>query len=314
MVNDIGSKKKVTIIGAGYAGSSIAYALVLCNIAKEIVFINRHVEKAQSEIDDIRHGFPFLSETNVRVGDYKDCHDSDIIIITVGRNRRVGENRLDLAKDNVEIVKEYIDKIKPHYHNAVMIIVTNPIDIITQKVCEWMSVPYGKIFGTGCLLDSSRFIRVLADYFNVSINDVRAMVIGEHGDSQVPVWSQVTIKGKNVDKYCEDSGIDWNDSIKKDIADKVKNMGASIIKQKGRTQYGIATCAADIVNAILTDKNITIPVSSPMQGEYGIEGVSISYPSIVGKNGIESRINILLSNTEINNLKLSAEKVGSILK
>ena len=306
--------KKVTIVGAGYAGSSIAYALVLCNVANEIVFINRHVEKAQSEIDDIRHGFPFLCETNLRVGDYHDCADSDVIIITVGRNRKVGENRLDLAKDNIDIVKGYIDNIKPYYKNAVVIVVTNPIDIITQKVCEWMDAPYGKIFGTGCILDSSRFIRVLADYFNVSISDVRAMIIGEHGDSQVPLWSQVLIRGKHIDEYCIDNGIEWNDKIKDKIADKVRNMGASIIKQKGRTQYGIATCTADIVNAVHTDKRISIPVSSPMQGEYGLSGISISYPSIVGKSGIESRVNVSLSDNEIKMLNLSAEKVSRILK
>lgn len=306
-------KKKVTIIGAGYAGSSIAYALVLCNVANEIVLINRHIEKAQSEIDDIRHGFPFASAANLRIGDYKDCADSDVIIITVGRNRHVGESRLDLAKDNIEIVKTYVDKIKEYYINAVVLIVTNPIDIITQKVCEWINAPYGKIFGTGCILDSSRFIRVLADYFNVSITDIRAMIIGEHGDSQVPVWSQVLIKGKKVNDYCKENNIEWNDDIKNNISDRVKNMGASIIKQKGRTQYGIATCTADIVNAILTDKRITIPVSSPMQGECGINNVSISYPSIIGENGIENRTIIELANNEIDLLKISAKKVHNIV-
>lgn len=305
-------KKKVTIIGTGYAGSSIAYALVLCNVANEIVLINRHIEKAQSEIDDIRHGFPFASAANLRIGDYKDCTDCDVIIIAVGRNRHIGESRLDLAKDNTEIVKTYVDKIKEYYTNAVILIVTNPIDIITQKVCEWIDAPYGKIFGTGCILDSSRFIRVLADYFNVSITDIRAMIIGEHGDSQVPVWSQVLIKGKKVDDYCKENNVKWDDDIKNEIANKVKNMGASIIKQKGRTQYGIATCTADIVNAILTDKKITIPVSSPMQGEYEISNVSISYLSVIGKNGIENRVSSELNRNELDLLKISAEKVRSI--
>ena len=308
-MNNKNIKKKVTIIGTGYAGSSIAYALFLCNVANEIALINRHVEKAQSEIDDIRHGFPFASSTNLRIGDYKDCADSDVIVITVGRNRRVGENRLDLAKDNVEIVKGYVDKIKEYYNNSVILIVTNPIDVITQKVCEWIDAPYGKIFGTGCLLDSSRFIRVLADYFNVEIGDVRAIIIGEHGDSQVPVWSQVLIKGKKVDDYCKENNIEWNDNIKNEIADKVKNMGASIIKQKGRTQYGIATCTADIINAILTNKRITIPVSSPMQGEYDIEGGSLSYPSLVGRNGIIERVGLKLTIDEIASLKHSYEKI-----
>ena len=139
------------------------------------------------------------------------------------------------------------------------------------------------------------------------------MIIGEHGDSQVPVWSQVLIKGKKVDDYSKDNDIKWNDDIKNEISDKVKNMGSSIIKQKGRTQYGIATCTADIVNAVLTDKKITIPVSSPMQGEYEISGLSLSYPSVIGKNGVENRVGVELNNKEIDLLKFSADRVRSIV-
>lgn len=161
--------------------------------------------------------------------------------------------------------------------------------------------------------DSSWWFRVLADYFNVSITDIRAMIIGEHGDSQVPVWSQVLIKDKKVDDYCKENNIEWNDDIKNNISDRVKNIGASIIKQKGRTQYGIATCTADIVNAILTDKKITIPVSSPMQDEYGINNVSISYPSVIWEIGIEKRAAIKLDASEIESLNLSVERVHSIV-
>ena len=301
--------KKVTIVGSGYVGSSIAYALVLCDVCDEIVLINRTTEKAISEINDIRHGFPFVGKTKLRIGDYEDCKDSDVIVIATGRNRRPGETRLDLTADNLKIVKENVESIKKYYTNAVIVIVTNPIDVITYKVCEWMNLPYGKIFGTGCILDSSRFVRVLADYFDVDISDIRAMAIGEHGDGQVLLWSLVTICGQSIEEYSKANNVIWNENIKLEIESKIKNMGMSIIAHKGRTQYGIATCAADIVNAIVNDKKIKIPVSSPMQGEFGIKDVALSYPSVIGKSGIEKRLELFISNKELELLKATAEKI-----
>lgn len=310
---DCMKKSKVTIVGAGYVGASVAYALVLCNVCDEIVFVNRNVYKAKSEIDDIRHGFPFVSKTQIRVGDYSDCEDSQVIVIATGRNRKPGESRLDLACENSNIVKSNIDQIKKYYKNAVILIVTNPIDVITYKVSQWMNVPYGRIFGTGCILDSSRFVRQLADYFQVDISDVRAIVIGEHGEGQVLLWSNVTICGESIDNYCKNYNKIWNDEIKKSIEDKVRNMGMSIIAHKGRTQYGIATCVADIVNAVICDKKIKIPVSSMMQGEYGIEDVALSYPSVIGKEGIEERLSINLNKYEITELINNSEKLKKLI-
>lgn len=291
-MNTSNNKTKVTIIGAGYVGSTVSYALVLANIVDEIVLIDRNNDKVESEINDIRHGFPFVGKTILRKGDYNDIENSQVVILSIGRNRKVGENRLDLAFDNTNIVKEYVDKIKNYYQDSVIIVVTNPIDIITTKVTEWLNVPYGKVIGTGCVLDSSRFVRVIADYVGVDISEVRAMIVGEHGDSQVPLWSKVKVSGLGIDEYCKINNIIWNDSIKLDIEDRVRNMGANIIKGKQRTQYGIATCTADIINAILKNKKIVVSVSSIMQGEMGLYGKAFSFPSILGYGGVVERLQV----------------------
>lgn len=302
-------KKKITIIGSGYVGSTIAYAMVLCDIVDEIALIDRNFDKAESEINDIRHGFPFVGDTVLRNGSYEDCEDSDIIILAIGRNRKSNESRLDLANDNIIISKEYVDKIKPYYRDNILIVVTNPIDIITQKVTEWLGTKYGRVFGTGCILDSSRFIREIADYLCIDIKDVRGMVIGEHGDSQVHLWSQVRIKGYQLKEYCNNNNVKWNDNIILEIDKKVVNMGAKIIAGKGRTQFGIATCAVDLVNAIIKDKRILVPVSSEMQGEYGIKNVSLSYPSVIGANGILERKKVELDKNELDCFVKSANNL-----
>ena len=293
MKNNKLKNSKITIVGAGYVGSTISYALTLSNIVDEIVLIDRNNQKVESEINDIRHGFPFVGQTILREGNYNDIEDSHIVVLAIGRNRKIGENRLDLSNDNILIVKEYVDKIKEYYKGSIIIIVTNPIDIITTKVYEWMNnIPYGKVIGTGCILDSSRFVRIIADYINVDINDVRAMIVGEHGDSQVALWSKVKIKNLSIDEYCKNNNIFWNNEVKNSIENKVRNMGAEIIKGKLRTQYGIATCTADIVNAIINDKKIIISVSSIMQGEMGLIGKAISFPSVIGYNGVIDRLKV----------------------
>ena len=282
---------------------------MLCDVVNEIVLINRNIDKANSEIDDIRHGFKFVGNTIIRVGSFEDVYNSDVVVIAIGRNRKPGESRLDLAEDNTKIVRSIMPELKKYYNDSIIIIVTNPIDIITKVVNDEMKLSYGKVFGTGCILDSSRFVRLLADYLKCSIEDIRAMVVGEHGDSQVLLWSNVLVDKVSIEEYCKNKNIPWNDNIKDQIELKVKNMGASIIKSKGHTQFGIATCTADLVNAVVYDKKILASVSSEMQGEFGISGVCMSYPSIIGSNGIIERKNVNLSEIEINDLRFAAEKL-----
>lgn len=288
-IHSIGNRK-VAIIGSGYVGSSIAYALALRDIAREIVLIDIAQEKTAGEALDIRHGIPSMGTADLYAGDYSDCADCDLIIITAGRNRREGESRLDMTHENIAICKTVVDSIKQYYTRGVVLVITNPVDILVQKVSEWMELPNGMVFGSGCVLDTSRFIRSIADYVGMSTGVVHGYVVGEHGDGQVPLWSSVTVGGIPIADYCSEAGLDWNDDVKKEIALRTKNMGADIIKAKGKTHYGIATCVCYLADAIINQRPTIASVCSPLQGEHGVRGVSLSVPSVVGPSGVMQRI------------------------
>lgn len=282
--------RKVVIVGAGYVGSSIAYALALRDIAREIVLIDINKEKSMGEAQDIRHGLPSMGTADLYAGDYSDCADSDLIVITAGRSRKPGETRLDLAAENTRIIRNVVDSIKQYYTRGCVLIISNPVDILTQKVSEWMDVPNGMIFGSGCLLDTSRFVRTIADYLNLSTGVINGYLVGEHGEHQVPVWSKVTVGGIAIDEYCEETSIKWNDNIKNEITLNTRKMGSEIIKTKGRTHYGIATTVCYIADAIINQRPTIASVTSPLMGEHGVRGVSLSVPSVIGPAGVQQRI------------------------
>lgn len=282
--------RKVAIIGAGYVGSSIAYALALRDVAREIVLIDINMVKTDGEAKDIRHGLPGMGTADLYAGDYSDCEDCDLIIITAGRGRKPGESRLDLTNENVKIMHSVVDSIKEYYTRGVILVISNPVDILTYKVTEWMGLPDGMVFGSGCILDSSRFVRCVADYVGVSTGVIHGYVVGEHGDSQVPVWSHVTVGGIPIAEYCENVGLEWNDDIKEDIAQRTKTMGGEIIAAKSRTHYGIATCVCQLADAILNMRPTIASVSSVLKGEHGCRDVALSVPSVVGPAGVQQRI------------------------
>ncbi len=307
-------KRKVAIIGTGFVGASITYALTLRNIAREVVLIDINSEKAQGEALDIRHGIPYLGTTDVYAGDYSDCADCDLIIITCGRNRQPGESRLDLAVENTRSMKAVTDEIKRHYTRGVILVITNPVDILTQKVSEWMELPNGMVFGSGCMLDTSRFIRSIADYVGLSTGVINGFVVGEHGDAQVPIWSRVTVGGLAIAEYCENALLPWDDSVRSTIAQNVKRMGAEIIRTKGKTHYGIATCVCNLANAILNQAPTIASVCSPLQGEQGVLDVSLSVPSVIGANGVQQRLRERWSPEEYRAFFDAVENVRQVLK
>lgn len=282
--------RKVAIIGAGYVGSSIAYALALKDVAREIVMIDINHEKTDGEAKDIRHGLPGIGTADLYAGDYPDCADCDLIIITAGRGRKPGETRLDLTNENVKIMKSVIESIKRYYTRGVILIISNPVDILTFKAAEWMRLPNGMVFGSGCILDSSRFVRTIADYVGLSTGVINGYVVGEHGDRQVPVWSHVTVGGIPIAEYCSDTGLNWNDAIRAEIAEKTRVMGSQIIAAKGRTHYGIATCVCQLADAIINMRPTIASVSSVLMGEHGCRDVAFSVPSVVGPAGVQQRI------------------------
>lgn len=306
--------RKVAIIGAGYVGASIAYALTIRDLASEIVLIDIDKHKAAGEALDIQHGIPYMGTSSVRAGDYEDCENCDLIIITAGRNRRVGEERLDMIADNIVTIKDVVNKIKPHYTHGVILVVSNPVDILTFKCAEWMNLPNGKVFGTGCILDTSRLVRSVANYTSLNIEAIKCNIVGEHGSSQFPVWSRLAIAGLPMDEYCYNVGLEWTQKQKDYLYNQVKGMGTQIIGAKERTHYGIATCVCSLADAVLNQRLTIAPVTSPLEGEYGIEGVALSLPSIVGVNGVEHRLEEKWTKDERHKLILSANILKETLK
>lgn len=306
--------RKVAIIGSGYVGSSIAYALALRDIAREIVLIDVNKSKAEGEARDIRHGLPIMGTADLYAGDYADCADCDLIIITAGRNRRTGESRLDLISDNVSIFHAVIASIQKYYTRGVILVISNPVDILTYKATEWMDLPDGTVFGSGCILDTSRFVRSIADYIELSTGVVNGYLIGEHGDSQIPVWSKVNVAGIPIDEYCGEMNIPWNESVRLSLENKTRTMGAEIIRAKGRTHYGIATCVCCLADAILNMRPTIAAVSSRLQGEHGVKDVALSVPSVIGPMGVQQRIREKWEPEEYRKFFDAVEKVRGVLK
>ena len=282
--------RKVAIIGAGFVGSTIAYAMSLRDIGREIVLIDRSEKKAYGEAVDIRHGIPSLGTTDVYVGSYEDCVDCDLIVICAGRGRKPGESRLDLANENVRIMRDVVRNIQRHYTRGVVLIISNPVDILTFKVGEWMGLPDGMVFGSGCILDCSRLVTLVSDYVGLSTGAVNGYVVGEHGDMQVPLWSRMTVGGIPVGQYCAEMSLPWDDEVRNTLAAQTRNMGGRIIDDKGRTHFGIATCVCHIADAVINQRPMIACVSSTLMGEHGCRGVALSVPSVVGPSGVQQRI------------------------
>ncbi|WP_195268695.1 L-lactate dehydrogenase [Eubacterium sp. 1001713B170207_170306_E7] len=299
--------RKVAIIGAGFTGASIAYALTMKDLADEIILIDQNKKVAQGEALDIRHGISFMGTAYIREGDYQDCKNCHLIIITAGRNRRPGETRLDLVDENLQIVKKVCDQIQPYYTNSVIMMITNPVDIITTFVTNYLKIPEGRVFSTGCLLDTSRLLSQVADYVGLKTETIRGFIAGEHGEGQVPVWSRFSVAGEPIEEYCANTGIIWNHAIKENIQERVRQMGATIIADKGRTHYGIATCVCALADAILNRRATVSCVSSVLKGEYGVSGIALSVPSIIDGNGVQKRLVEQWTSDEINQFRESAE-------
>ena len=282
--------RKVAIVGAGYVGSTIAYAMSLRDVAREVVLIDQNETRALGEALDIRHGIVSLGTSSVRVGTYVDCADCDLIVLCAGRARHPGESRLDLANENVALMHDVVESVRKHYTRGVILVISNPMDILTYKVDEWMGLPNGMVFGSGCILDSSRLVTLVADYVGLGTGAVSAYVVGEHGEAQVPLWSRVCVGGIPVARYCEEAGLPWDETIRDQLAIQVRSMGARIIAAKERTHFGIATCVCHLADAVINQRPTIACVSSVLMGEHGCRGVALSVPSVVGPAGVQQRI------------------------
>jgi len=304
------AKTKIVVIGAGFVGASTASAIAMDRIASELVLIDVNKEKAFGEALDLNHGLSLMGQMNIHDGGYEEVKDADIIVLTAGANRKPGETRLDLARKNVGIVRSIIPEIMKHYTGSIILVVSNPVDVITYLVQKETGIPSHKVISSGTLLDSSRLRYELSKLCNVDIGNVNSLFIGEHGDSAVPLWSSASIAGEPLDDFLEKTGIELD---KDEMYLKVQQSGATVIKNKGATYYGIALCVTRICEAIMKNQNTILPVGSLMEGTLGISDVVFSLPTIVNAYGIEKVLDINMTDKELELLKLSAQKLKDTL-
>ncbi len=308
-VND----RKVAIIGCGFVGSSSAFALMQSGLFSEMVLIDADVNRAEGEALDISHGLPFAKPMKIYAGGYEDIADAAIVIVTAGAGQKPGETRLDLVKKNVEIFKSIIPEIAKQDFKGILLIVANPVDILTYVAAKLSKLPQGRVFGSGTVLDSARLKYLLGEHLDVDNRSVHAFIIGEHGDSEIAAWSSANVSGIPLNDFCEMRGYFKHEESMKKILEEVKNSAYEIIEKKHATYYGIAMSVRRICEAIIRDEKSILPVSSIQKGEYGIENVALSIPAIVGRDGVEKVVPIKLSDTEKKELIKSAETLKNVL-
>ena len=308
---------KVSIIGTGNVGATIAYSLALMGIASEIVLIDINKEKALGEALDIQQGTPFCGNCSVYAGTYSDAAGSNIVVVTSGMARRPGQTRLELAQVNVDITKAIIPEITKYAPDATYIIVSNPVDILTYTFNKYSGLPENKIIGSGTILDTARLRARLSEYYNISQSNVHAYVFGEHGDSSFVPWSIANISnvpiadcnGNILKPVCVDSSLDLTE-----VEKFMKTSGGRVIQHKGATFYAVSVSVCHICKCLLSKIDTTMTISTMMHGEYGIEDVCLSTLNLVGFEGIRSKIHVNLNETELEKLRYSADTLKSVIK
>lgn len=307
-------KSKIAIIGAGFVGATTAYTIAMNQLVQEIVLIDVNKDKATGEAMDINHALCHLGQMRVYAGDYPDCADCDIIIMTAGLNRKPGETRLDLAKKNIPIAKDITANIMKYYTRGVILVVANPVDVLTYLIQQWSGLPTGRVMGSGTALDSARFRSLLNEKLGVDIANVHGYMIGEHGDSMLPLWSATNIAGQSYDEAFVARGLTpLTEDEKAELITKVKTSGADVIKFKGATYFAIAAVATNICEAILKGQNTIKTVSSVVRGLYGISDVALSLPSVVNKDGVTQVLNFVITDSERDALHSCVEKMRAFL-
>lgn len=305
--------RKAVMIGCGFVGSASVFALMQSGLFSEIVLIDADKDKAEGEAMDISHGVPFARPMKIYAGDYDDAADAAIIIVSAGAGQKPGETRLDLVHKNVAIFKSIIPEIAKRGFDGILLIVANPVDILTQVALKLSGLPEERVIGSGTVLDSARLKYQLGEHLAVDSRSVHAFIVGEHGDSEVVAWSSANVSGVELSKMCEMRGHYQHKENTQEIADKVKNSAYDIINKKHATYYGIAMSVRRICEVIMRDEKSILPVSHMMHGAYGIEGVALSMPVIVGAGGLEADIPIELSGEEALKLKESADALKEIV-
>ena len=306
--------RKVAIIGCGFVGSATAFALMQSGLFSEIVMLDADMAKAEGEALDISHGVPFSMPCEIHAGDYDDIADSAIIIVTAGAAQKPGETRLELIKKNVGIFKSIIPEIAKRNFKGILLIVANPVDVLTYAAKQLSGLPDSRVFGSGTVLDSARLRFNLSEHIGVDPRSIHAFIIGEHGDTELPVFSSANISGIDLDHFCNNRCQQCSNQDLNRLFESTRDAAYRIIDAKGSTYYAIAEATRRIATAILRDESAILPISVAADRVYGLEGLSLSLPCIVGQRGVERVLEIPLSEEEMRRLQQSAARMRSVLE
>ncbi len=310
------SNPKISVIGCGNVGMRYAYALIIKGIVRELVLVDIDKDRLEGEVLDLSHTAPYTSPINIIAGDYEDIKNSDLIVITVGSKQKPGENRIELLENNVKLYKKIIPKIYSIEPNAIYLVVSNPVDIMSYVTYKISNKNSNEVLGSGTSLDTARFRYSLSKYCNVNAKNVHAYILGEHGDSEFPVWSSALVGGSIIKEYCK---IFQNDDIQSynedlnSIFEEVRNSAYKIIEKKGETSYGIGLDLAIITKAIVNNENTILPVSTLIQDFYGVNDLFLSIPSVINRSGISRVLKIELNKQEEKEFIKSATKLKNII-
>ena len=304
--------RKVAIIGCGFVGSASAFALMQSGLFSEMVLIDVNRDRAEGEALDIAHGMPLAYPMKIYAGDYDSACDAALLVITAGANQKPGETRLDLVKKNVGIFKGIMSEISKRSCQGIMLVVANPVDILTLTAIKHSGLPVNRVIGSGTVLDTARLRYLLGEHLQVDTRSIHAFIIGEHGDSEFAAWSSANVSGVPLHDFCEMRGHHDHSEAMNRIEESVRNSAYEIIKRKQATYYGIAMAVKRISAAIIRDEKTVLPISSLINNTYGIENVALSLPAIIGKDGVENIIPLRLSAEEHRKLRESSDVLKNI--
>ena len=306
--------QKAAVIGCGFVGASSAFAIMKTGIFSELVLLDANHKKAEGEAMDLAHGLPFSRPMEIYAGDYPDLADCALIVITAGANQKPGETRLELVQRNVAIFRSIIPQIVKYNREAILLVVSNPVDILTWVAQKLSGLPPRQVLGSGTVLDTARLKYLLSRHLEVDARSVHAVIIGEHGDSELAVWSGANISGVDLSHFCALCGETEHRETMERIYRDVRDSAYEIIERKGATYYGIAAAVARIAQCIVRNEHSVLPVSTNLQGLYGVEDLCMSVPAVVGRDGVEKVLEIELSPEEREAFRQSAETLSGVAK
>ncbi len=314
MTNENGHSRKVGLVGAGLVGSSFAYALMQRGIAEELVLIDANPEKAVGEMMDLNHGLSFTSPMKISAGEYCDLAGARVVVVTAGKAQKPGETRLDLLARNAAIFRSIISEVVKNNPDGIILIATNPVDILTYVSLRQSDLPPSKVIGSGTILDTSRFRFLLGQYYEVDARSVHAYIVGEHGDSEIPLWSMANIGGVRLQEFAPLKNKVYNQKEMTELFISVRDAAYEIIKRKHATYYAIGLGLLSIVESILGNYRSVLSVSTLMTGQYGVSDICLSLPCVVGSNGVEEVLMLSMSDDEETGFRASALKLKKILQ